>query len=161
MRPPVISLTQSTLPRWRRDPDSPATLELPRGGVRSVLVAEEAVHRRPRARHVGTEGAERAQLSRVRRAREVVRRQVHEVVRLERREETRAPVVEATRALALVERAVDVGGGGLRLAGRQEEDDVVVLRQVERVERGAVARAELRPLREEERNVRAERRGEE
>src|SRR5439155_123631 len=126
-------------------------------------VEEESVERGAGTADVGAEGAEPAKLLGERRRREVVRRQRGEVARAadggQRVEQPPTPLLVAERPLALVERAVDVGGRLLRSVAREQQDDPVVLRQIERLELGAVAGSELRSVAEEERNVGTEARG--
>ena len=92
-------------------------------------------------------------------ARKVVQRQGGEVAWSADRAERHAEVPEAflvpRLAAALVERCVDVGRRSLDRALREHEHDREVLRQVERLEPGAVAGPELRPVAQEERDVRA------
>src|SRR5439155_11920816 len=99
-----------------------------------------------------------------RRAREVVRRQPREIARpadlSERPLEDGASVPEALATLAVVERRVDVRGRRLARVVREQKHDPVVLREVERGQRGTVALAQLRALGEEERDVGAELGGE-
>src|SRR5215475_11049289 len=150
-------LIASTVPSWNREPGPPEGPHRALGGGRGFAVLEEPVDGRPGPAHVGPEGPELKQSSRVRRAFEVIRRKGRELARAvrlgQRVGEAGAPVVVAFGAAALVEPRVDVGGRGLRLAVREEEHDPVVLREVERLELRAGPGSELRPAREEERNV--------
>src|SRR5436190_1807094 len=70
-----------------------------------------------------------------------------------------APLGETFHAVPRVEGGVHVGGGGLPLVAREEDDDPEVLWQVERLQHASVARAELRAVGEEERDVGSDLRG--
>ena len=72
----------------------------------------------------------------------------------ERGTQPRGALREARCAVARIECRVDVGGRALARVLRQEEQDGEVLRQLERLELGAVAGPELRAVGEEERHVR-------
>ena len=126
----------------------------------SGLVEKEAVDRGTCSRDVRAERAELAELVGERRRSQIVRWQSREVTRsshlLEHTEQCGAPFGEAGLSAPVVEARVDVGGRRLARFARDDEDDPVVLRQVERFELGAGARRELGAVREEERDVRAD-----
>src|SRR6266545_3418981 len=136
------------VPSRNRQPRAAAGTEPAAGRDRRRPVVEEPVDGRAGAADIRPEGAQLAQLVRQRRAREVVRRERGEVARAadasERLEQRRPPVLEPLGAVAPVELLVDRGGGWLLRAVRQDEEDEEVLRQVERSQHAALARAELR-----------------
>ena len=66
------------------------------------------------------------------------------------------PFGEADLAMAIIERVVDGLRRVLRRASRQEHEDAVVTRQLERRKTRPVALTELRPRREKERHIGAE-----
>src|SRR6185295_17984114 len=68
-------------------------------------------------------------------------------------EEFGAAAVEATLAVSRVELGEDISRRALHQPARQHEEDPVVLRKLEGLELGAVARPELRSLLQEVRNV--------
>ena len=135
-----------------------------RASAAGGAVEEEAVDDRAGAADVGPERASLLELARRAarrrgRSREARRGRAGASRRGERREQCGAALGEALRAVARVEGVVD--GAGRRLLGavREDEDDPVVLRQVERRRASLPSpRAELRALREEERDVGADRR---
>src|SRR6266511_2809424 len=154
----------STVPRWCGQPGTAPGREplLRRSSLHSV--EEETVDGRAGAADVSTEGAEAAQLVRQRRRGEVVRRKDGEITGpVNAREgvvQGLTALVEAAVAATGVEARIDIGRRGLRRLLRKDEQHPVVLREVERLQVGAVAGAELRPVLEEVRNVCAEPRGE-
>src|SRR5262249_59482418 len=119
--------------------------------------AKQAVHGWPGARHVGPKCTELLEPRRERRGSEIVWWKRREIPGGERLEQVRAALLEAGLA---VEAGVHRSGRLLGRAPGHEQDDAVVAGQLERLERRAVPRAELRAEREKERNVGAERRGE-
>ena len=127
-----------------------------RVGVRRPV--KEAVDGRAGAADVGAKGALREQLAGERRRCQIVRRQGGEVARAPHPRERCAQGLEAVFVAALaptlVERRIDLRRRPLRRAFGSEEQDDEVLRQIERLEHGAVAGPELRPVAQEERHVR-------
>jgi len=121
---------------------------------------EESVDDRSGPAHVGAERPERAQVARERRGGEVVRRERGEVRWRQRCGEPGSTLRESACAVAPVEVLVDRPRRRLALAGRKEEQDDELPRQLERFERRAVSGAELWPVGEEERHVGAKSRGE-
>src|SRR6266516_876882 len=150
----------STVPRWCGQPVTAPGREPPLRRSSLLSVEEETVDDRPRAADVRTEGAEGAQLVRQRRRGEVVRRKGGEIAgAVDAREgvvQGLTAVVEAAVAATGVEARIDIGRRGLRRILRKDEQHPVVLREVERLQVGAVPGAELRPVPEEVRNVCAE-----
>jgi len=126
-------------------------------GLRVLALVEQAVDRRAGAGDVGAEGARRENRVRHRRAREVVRGQPGEIPRPlhlgEPVEKQLTALGEAGCTVAHVEGRVDVGRRGLRGVPREQDENPEVLRQVELLELASVATAELRAVREEERDV--------
>src|SRR5581483_9863878 len=108
-----------------------------RGG-RVLLSLEQPVHGRPGAAHVGAEGAEPLELRRQRRAGKVVARERGQVAgpsdRGQAPEQLLPSRVEASLAAPPVEGGVHGGGGRLLRPRRQDEQDAVVEREVERLE---------------------------
>src|SRR5579871_134383 len=158
MRPPSGALAmRSTVPGWWSEPGLAEPLEGALRGVRDGAIEVEAVERGTRSRDVGAEGSRGADLGGERRAREVVRREGGEISRgldpWQRVEERLAAVLPAAVAVARVEGGVDVRRRALHCVAWEEDNDPEVLRQVERRELAAVAGAELRAVREEERHV--------
>src|SRR6266542_382826 len=160
----ALSLTTSTVPRWCRQPRAPEAVRVSPSRLRTVPLVEEPVDRRTGSAHIGPKRAERAQLAGDRRRREVVWRQRRQVARsphpLERVEKRGAALVPAGRAVTRVELGVHGCRGALLHAVGQHEQHPVVLRKVDRAEKRAVAGADLRSVREEERHVRPESGGE-
>src|SRR5262249_26498793 len=74
-------LIASTVPSWNREPGPPEGPHRALGGGRGFAVLEEPVDGRPGPAHVGPEGPELKQSSRVRRAFEVIRRKGRELAR--------------------------------------------------------------------------------
>src|SRR5919204_6894614 len=154
----------STVPSRNREPSAAVAPQLALGCSRGLAVQEEAVHGGAGAADVGAESAEPEQLVGERRGGKVVRRQRSEVARASGARnglrERGSAVGKAVARVAQVERGVDRGRRLLPPSVREQEDDPVVLRELERLQLGSGSGAELRAGREEERHVRAEARRE-
>src|SRR5262249_30837280 len=149
----VLAITLK-LPRRRDNERAAEAAEVHRGALRLLGSAEQPVDGGAGAAHVGTEGPELGDAGGERRGGEVVGRQRGEVARLQRLEQVLAPLLEPRLA---VEAGIDGSGRLLDDAVREDEEHGVVARQLDAIERRAVARAELRAERQEERHVRPER----
>src|SRR5439155_20007940 len=128
---------------------------------RLVSVQEESVDRRSGTGDVCSERAELHERTRQRRRCEVVRRERCEVARtldaFQRSEERRSALLVALLTSARVECGVYLLGRALDHLARQDEQDPVILGKLESFEFATVARAELRSVLQEVRNVRAQR----
>ena len=124
---------------------------------------EESVHARSGAADIGPESTRLEQPLGKRRRTEIVRREACDVTGLpdssERVEKLRPPGLEPGGSVTRVEGAVHISGGCLHLVVGQNQHDPEVLREVDRREDGAVARAELGAAPEEERHVGSDRGG--
>src|SRR5258708_37365731 len=133
----------------RTDGPSPAT-GCQRGGgiVGGSGVVKEAVEGRARAADGRAKCPELGELRGEWRRGEVVSRERSEVVRCEGCEELGTAFPEAVGGTGVVEGGVDAGRRLLLVTVGKEEHAGVVLGQVERLERRAVAGAELRGVSE-------------
>src|SRR2546422_1474146 len=148
---------ESTVPRWCGEPRAPSGGDSFPRSPGFAAVQKQAVDGGARTRDVRAECAERSELVGERRRGEVVHRERSEVARTphraERVEQRVAPLLVAALPVARVECVVDVFRRVLPLAVRDEQQDPVILRQLDRRQLGAVACAELWPVFEEVRNV--------
>ena len=129
-----------------------AALDGSERGERIALLGEETVDGRTRARHVGPQRSELAELAGKRRRGEVVRWEGREVTEGDSPKERRSTLGES---LFAGERRVDGRGRALAVAVREEDDNPVVLREVKRLQQRSVAFSQLGPVAEEERDIRA------
>src|SRR5262249_7777 len=140
----VLAITLK-LPRRRDHERAAEATEGRRGPLRLLGGAEQPVDGGAGAAHVGTEGSELGDAGGGGGGGEVVRRERGEVACLQRLEQVLAPLLEPRLA---VEAGIDGSGRVLHDAIREEEEHGVVARQLDAVERRAVARAQLRAERQ-------------
>src|SRR5262245_58430618 len=145
---------------WCANPRGAEAAEGGCRGVRGAVVLEEPIDSRTGPTDVSTEGAEALHLGGESRGGEVVGGKIGEVGSStnapQRVEEVGPAGLEPHITAAAVELGVHRARRGFAGSGRQEEQNRIIERKVERLELRSVAGPELWPRREEERDIGAE-----